>query len=399
MKPRTFHAQSDRQSNKDASNEGEGMRILITLLIVFLALSIDAGGQEPHTHATARLVQYLHTRSLRTGFSGAVLVTHNGEVLLREAFGYANRELKVPLTVDHIFRIGSLTKPITAAAVVLLAEKDKLKLDDSVCKYLRVCPEEWNEVALKHLLSQTSGIPDLFGDLESAPVRKTAEEIDRLLIERKSVPLKNKPGVTSSYSNFNYMLLGYVIETASGKYWEDYLIDSFFKPLGMKHTRYDDVWAIVEGRATGYGMHNGVESNIEYDDHSAFAAGGLRSTLDDLQAWHNTYIDDRIISREGREASTAPFRDHYGLGWQVLHLFGRRMYNHTGGIDGFSSHLAYYPDEDLLIIVLSNFEKEDSKATACDLAAIVLNSQPLPSGDAQWLKLPREERCKIDDNS
>ena len=190
------------------------------------------------------------------------------------------------------------------------------------------------------------------------------------------------------------MLLGYVIEAVSGQYWQDFLIERQFEPLGMADTRYDDVWEIVPGRARGYGVEGQEVVNIEYDDHSAYAAGGLRSTLGDLRTWHKAYVADHLIGSDLRQRATTSFLGNYGYGWQELELFGRGMYNHTGGIDGFVSHLAYYPSEELLIIVLNNRAREDAKATACDLAALAFEAEPAPTGDADWLDRLRSERCR-----
>ncbi len=337
---------------------------------------------------------YLQTRASETDFSGAILIAKGGVEVVREAYGLADRELGIPMASDFVFRIGSLTKPFTASAVLLLVDKRLARLDDSFCGFIDNCPRAWEAVTLHHLLSHTSGIPDLFGAIEEAPVQETAREIDRVLKEHWATELSSAPGATYAYSNFNYMLLGYIIEKVTGQFWEDFLIDAFFEPLAMHNTRYDDVWAIVPGRARGYRLREERVANIEYDDHSAYAAGGLRSSLKELHVWHKAYVDDRIISSALRERATTPVKGNYGYGWQVLSLFGRSMYNHTGGIDGFSSHLAYYPEEELLIIVLSNSEKEDSKSMACDLAALVFKESPTPTGNKEWLHRSRSERCR-----
>lgn len=347
------------------------------------------------TELTAsRIDTYLRTRAAETDFSGAVLVARGADTLAHVAFGLADRELGVPISTGSIFRIGSLTKPVTATAVLLLAEEGKLALEDSFCEFLRHCPRAWQGVLLRHLLGHTSGIPDLFGHLEEVPVQETVQEIDRLLTQSNVPGLNFKPGEDYSYSNFNYMLLGYVIEAASGQFWEEYLSGSMFTPLKMTDTGYDDVWAIVEGRARGYTLDASRMANIEYDDHAAYAAGGLRSTLRDLRHWHDAYVGDQLIGAPLRQVATRAGLGDYGYGWQVLELFDRQMYNHSGGIDGFSSHLAYYPEERVLIIVLSNNDREDAKATACDLASLTFNYDPSPTGTLRWFEQPRQDRCR-----
>ena len=340
------------------------------------------------------LVSYLETRRAETGFQGVVVIERADRTLLRRAFGYADLEYRIPLTPEHIFRIGSVTKPITAMAVLTLVESGRLELDEPICELLSSCPESWRGVTVRHLLSHTSGLPDLFGELPEAPVQETRAEIDRLLARIAADPLATAPGTEYAYSNFNYMLLGYAIEVASAELWADYLRSVFFEPLGMSDTGYDDVWEILPGRATGYASGDAGLVNVEYEDHSAYAAGGLRSTADDLAAWLEALLAGGVIGGELLDQATRPYRANYGYGWQVLELFGRRMYNHTGGIEGFSAHVAVYPDEALRLVVLSNRADEDTKATACDLAAILFADQPLPKGDAAWLGTPRAERCR-----
>jgi len=338
--------------------------------------------------------EYLQTRTDQTEFSGGVLVKVGSSIVLREAYGFAERELSIRLTPDSIFRIGSLTKPFTATGILLLAERNQLSLNDSVCSFIDGCPKTWQSISIRNLLNHTSGIPDLFGHLDAVPVEDTVAEVTKLLRSLDSPELQSDPGEEYSYSNFNYVLLGCAIERYSDQRWEDFLISEMFGPLEMDNTLYDDVWALVSGRARGYTVSDNRVANIEYDDHAAYAAGGLRSTLDDLGNWHSAYIEDRIVSAKIRKLATSPGLGDYGLGWQALKMFGRSMYNHTGGIDGFASHLAYYPGEELLVIVLSNSDHEDTKATACDIAALILDSEPLPTGDAGWLETPRRERCR-----
>lgn len=369
-------------------------RVCFAALIIGCGLLVLSCATAPLRQPVQPLADYLLARFGQTGFSGAVWVEAKGSVVLKQAYGYADRELAVPLTVGSIFRIGSLTKPITATAILLLNDQGRLRLTDSVCKFLTGCPESWQPVTIRHLLNHTSGIPDLFGDLDSVPVEQTAREVDDVLNEISSLDPATTPGSQFRYSNFNYVLLGYVIEKVSGQFWEQFLIDNVFSPLSMSSTRYDNVWSLVPGRAHGYTVVNGRAANIEYDDHAAYAAGGLRSTLEDLVRWHRAYVGDELIERQTRIEATTPEFGNYGLGWQILSLFGRPMYNHSGGIDGFTSHLAYYPEDELLIVVLSNLDREDAKSTACDLAALYFSTEPAPSGDREWLSAPRNERCR-----
>ena len=327
------------------------------------------------------------------GFSGSVLVMHRGQQLLRNGYGLADRELTVPNTADGIFRIGSLTKPITSAALLHAVEAGHLALDDRLCLYLGRCPTEWDSVEVRHLLSHSSGIPDYFGSLARAPLLETTAEIDRLLEGLAAPALDFVPGSEYRYSNFNYMLAGYVLEEATKEDWQSYLLDNVLGPSGATDTAYDDAWEVVPGRVHGYEIRGDRVSPIQYNDHSAYAAGGLRSTVDDLARFHEALTGGSLIGEELLELSFSPGVGSYGLGWQIVEMLGRRARNHTGGIGGFASHIVYYPTEELLIVLLSNLEGEDVKGLACDLARIVLSAGAAPPSTVEWRRRATSQRC------
>jgi CubicO group peptidase (beta-lactamase class C family) len=311
---------------------------------------------------------YLDRRTAEP-FSGVILLSRNDTVLLERAYGFADADLGVSIRPDMRFGIGSLTKPITATAVLRLAERGRLRLTDSVCRYLSSCPLAWLPVTLHHLLSHTSGIPDLFNDLPAAPVDSTRAVIDAATIRHRGDTLTFQPGQRYAYSNFNYFLLGYALEVASAASWEAVLRREIFLPAKMHDTQYDDVWNILSGRVRGYTRVSGTLRHIRYRDHAAYAAGGLLSTARDLQRFDRALSTGEFISDSSYRMMTTPGLGDYGLGWQIVQVFGRALRNHTGGTNGFASHLSHY-DDGTTIIVLSNVETEPVKALACDLAAL-----------------------------
>lgn len=297
--------------------------------------------------------------------------------------GWADAELRVPNTPDLIYRIGSLTKPFTATAVMSLRDRGLLSLEDSVCRYVAHCPAGWSSVTIRTMLNHTSGIPDLFGELAAVPVVETRSEVDRVLERSGNLELRSQPGVRYAYSNFNYILLGYVIEVATGESYEAVLRRTVFESAQLRDTAYDDVWAIVPRRAVGYIDKNGQLRNTNYHDHAAFAAGGLHSTVDDLSRWGHAFFTGRLVAPATVKEMVTPGQGDYGLGWQTLTRFGRLMHNHSGGVTGFASHVAYYPQDDLLIVLLSNVEDDPVKNTAFDLAAIVFGVTPTTPGSTE----------------
>lgn len=338
---------------------------------------------------------YLSGVALSEGFSGVVLVAVGDRVILHEAHGVAEAEHGVAMRPDHVLRIGSLTKPLTASAALAAVEGGYLSLGTRLCDALPECPPEWTPVTLRDLLTHSSGIPDHFGELEAVPVDSTVSELRRVL---RALPvggaLAFEPGSEYAYSNFNYVLVGAMLEASVGEPWERVLARLVFEPIGLTTMAYDDVWAVVPNRARGY--HRDADlglRNIEYDDHAAYAAGGLMSSAEDLFRWSRAMLGGEIFSAELVEASLTPHRGDYGFGWQIRHFFGRRIFNHTGGIDGFSSHLAHYPDGAMTIIVLSNVENDSAILRACDLAARLFRLR----GDRETEReLTPRERCGVE---
>lgn len=345
-----------------------------------LLLLICGAGMRPQLmtaqNIAAAMDAHLSDRTASGYFSGAVLVSEHRRVLLRKGYGAADLERRVANTPETIFRIGSITKPVTAAAVLVLVDRGSLSLDDGVCSFVADCPQDWAGVTVRHLLTHTSGIPDLFTSVDDAPVRETRQAIDRTITTARAPNrpsgslLASQPGEEYSYSNFGYLLLGYIIEVVSDQPWEDFLRETVFEPAGMVHTAYDDVWEIVPGRARGYRVRRGALENTQYDDHSAYAAGGLRSTVDDLARFHEALTDGTLFSEELGRLALTPSKGSYGFGWQIRESFERPYYNHNGSITGFSSQISYYPDDELLIVILANLaNNENARALACDLAA------------------------------
>jgi CubicO group peptidase (beta-lactamase class C family) len=311
-----------------------------------------------------------------------VLVARDGKVFFERAYGFADAELGVQNAPPLRFPVGSLTKPLTATAVMRLVERSTLRLSDSVCAYLVQCPDAWRAVTLRTLLSHTSGIPDLFTELPAAPVESTRAVIDAAIAKHLQDTLRSRPGERYAYSNFGYFLLGYALEVVSRAPWETVLQTQVFAPAMMRETRYDDVWAVLPGRVRGYTRDHGALRNIPYHDHAAYAAGGLLSTARDLERFDLALSHGRIVADSTLREMTTPGLGDYGLGWQVITVFGRPMRNHTGSLDGFASHLAHY-DDGTTIIVLSNVESEPAKATACDIAALIFGLTPSSRREGQ----------------
>lgn len=332
-------------------------RILIALAVVFF-LTPPALGAPAYT---AQVDTMMRNYTEADRFSGVILVAKDGKPIFRKAYGLANREWNAPVTPETRFRLASITKQFTAAAILQLAEQGKVSLDDPVSKYYPAAPEAWAPITVKHLLTHSSGIPSytaiqgFFGG--PSRVDRTPEEIIALTRDK---PLEFKPGEKYAYNNTGYVLLGHVIAKASGQTYQAYLQDHIFTPLGLKDTGYDFSETIIPRRAAGYGLFGGKIGNAPYLAMSLpHAAGSLYSTADDLLAWQQALLAGKVISPA---SVTAMFTDQgfgYGYGQFIEVRDGKRFWNHAGGINGFVTMLALYPDDGLTIVVLSNFNSAD----------------------------------------
>ena len=219
-------------------------------------------------------------------FMGSVLVARDGKVVLDKAYGSANLEWNVPNTPTTKFRLGSITKQFTAASILLLEERGKLKIDDPVKKYMPDAPAAWDKITIFHLLTHTSGIPSFTGFPDYGSKEATPMTPEKLVALFRDKPLEFEPGEKWNYSNSGYVLLGYLIEKISGQSYQDFVQQNIFTPLGMKDSGYDSNSAIIAHRAAGYtpGSHGPMNSGFIHMS-IPFSAGALYSTAEDLLRW------------------------------------------------------------------------------------------------------------------
>ncbi|SFL02853.1 serine hydrolase [Methylorubrum salsuginis] len=304
--------------------------------------------------------------------SGTILVAKDGKPVFRQAYGLANREWNAKNTLDTHFRIGSLTKQFTAAAILQLVEAGKLSLDDPVSRFYPEAPKAWEAVRVRHLLNHTSGIINYTALPDYLPAISRIERPARALVELVSgEALLFPPGERVEYSNTNYLLLGLAIEFASGQPYARYLAEHVFSPLGLKDTGYDDATALLPRRAAGYRFGQGQWRNAAPMASSvAYAAGGLYSTVDDLLAWDEALFSGKVISEASRQKMFDDGGRGYGFGWYVGTAHGRTLWSHGGAVSGFLAMTDYYPGERLAVIVLANNENAPAQKMARELGAL-----------------------------
>ena len=366
------------------------IRKQLTGLAVALMCSLAAAAAAPTPASAERMDQvakfYVDTRQ----FMGAVLVAHGDHVLFSKAYGSANLEWEIPNTVDAKFRIGSVTKQFTAAAILLLAERGKLALHDPIGKYYAEAPAAWNAITLHHLLTHTSGIPNFtsFPDYDDTePLPTTPADI----VERfRDKPLEFTPGAQMRYSNSGYALLGVVVEKASGLGYAQFLDANIFEPLGMKASCYESNIALLPRRAAGYTPGPNGIGNASYVHMSVpYSAGALYSTVADLHRWTRGLFANKVISAASLAKMLTPAKDDYALGVAVSSTDIGRVVQHGGGINGFNSQLAYYPDSQVTVVALSNLNGGGASAIAQKLGQLAHGRPVVLQSERKTMKLPR----------
>jgi len=291
--------------------------------------------------------------------AAGVVVVRDGKVVLTKGYGAADMEGSTPANENTPFQIASVTKQFTAAAVLLLVEDGKLKLDDTLGKYVTDVPAKWSGVTIRQLLNQVSGIPNYTagGKLVKDKIY-TSSEILGLV---KDVPHRFEPGTKWEYSNTNYFLLGMVIEKASGKSYASFMHERIFRPLGMKSTTVNTRGLKIQNAAVGYELASGKWQRAKLDEPSQpFAAGAIVSTPVDMAKWAIAAGEGKLLKKTSWDEAwtSAKLADgksaDYGFGWRVA-KFGEASYlGHSGGISGFGSFIVRFPAENLAIVVLTN---------------------------------------------
>ena len=337
-------------------------RIGIALLLTAAGLAQDV----------SRMDQVVQSYVTSKAFMGSVLVARGHEILLSKGYGSANLEWNIPNSPATKFRLGSLTKQFTAASILLLEERGKLKTGDPVKKLMPDAPAAWDKITIYHLLTHTSGIPSFTGFPDYAAQEPFATTPEKLVARFRDKPLDFQPGEQWSYSNSGYVLLGYLIEKASGESYEKFVQENIFGPLGMKDSGYDSNSAIIPRRAAGYVPGKDGPVNAGFIHMSVpLSAGGLYSTTEDLLRWEEGLFGGKLLSAALLTRMTTPFKSDYACGVGVHTVNGHKVIDHGGGIEGFNTFLAYYPEDKLTVVALANLNGDAPEGIVTRLAALV----------------------------
>lgn len=361
--------------------------------LAFLLVVVPFSHASSQDARTAKMREYLVAAAELGRLSGSVLVAEGGTVLLDTAFGFANMELRVRNTPDTRFRVASVSKQFTAMAVVMLAEAGKLRIGDPISKYLDSVPPEWSAITIHQMLRHTSGISDYEGWFDGYDTQAYSDYMSqqnaaaRIARDAARRPLDFPPGTKFFYSNSAYILLGFLIEKASGMSYEDYVRTRILEPLGMTRSGQDHSRELLADRANGYRLrpgafpvawYNGMTAN---DYQNAYyqlmeppqADAGLVTTARDLYKWDQALYTERLVKKPMLDSIFTPGLQGYGYGWFISSNGPDGVtYSHSGGLPGFGCLIMRIPGHHRTIIFLGNIERLGP--TVNDLAAIMRGS-------------------------
>lgn len=323
-------------------------------------------------NTSTNLANYMQAQVEVNHFSGTVLVTKNGSVLLKKSYGLADYEWNVKNTIDTKFQLASVTKQFTAAGILLLVEKGKLSLNDHLSKFFPDYPKA-DSVTIHMLLSHSSGLAMGFKELATSTI-----SIDSAYSEIKKMPYEFSPGTKNAYSNIGYYLLGKIIEKVSGEPYAAFLRKNIFEKAGMKNTGVSNLDSIVLKKAKAYcRTENGFIHNPYINWGFNIGHDGVYSTVEDLALWDNALYGTTILSAEMKKLMFTSHNDgNWGYGFMINPFYnhGHQLIAHDGGFFGTMTSFNRYTDDKLFVTVLSNNESE-SYIIAYALSAIVFQKE------------------------
>jgi CubicO group peptidase (beta-lactamase class C family) len=303
----------------------------------------------------------------------SLLVIRNGVPVVRRSWGLADVEAHVAAAPETNYRLASVTKQFTAAAILLLAQDDKLFLSDRASKYLPSLPKSAQSITLHQLLTHTSGLID-YEDLMADTATAQVHDADVLKLIEGRDSLYFAPGTSYRYSNTGYSLLALIVERVSGKSFATFLHDRVFVPLGMSNTvAHQDGVDVVPHRAYGYTNRNASWVRKDQSTTSAVLGdGGIYSSIDDMAKWDAAQYDSRLLNEEWRRVAFTPHTPtdvagtSYGFGWRIT---GETLW-HSGETSGFRNVIVRYPARKLTVVILTNRDDPQPYQTALAIAKL-----------------------------
>ncbi|MDM9631491.1 serine hydrolase domain-containing protein [Robiginitalea aurantiaca] len=363
------------------------MRYILVLL--FLSVNLQAQAQD-----ISKLVNDYTNSYVKTGdFSGCILITKNDETIFENCYGFATQSFKVPNEINTRFKIGSVSKQFTAAAILILEQEGLLHTTDTLSKFF---PDHSNaeRMTIQQLLTHTAGIADIytvpnFNKLSGE--KKTISDLTKLVLDSE---LQFESGTQYEYSNGGYAILAQIIEKLSGSTYQDYLKENIFQPLKMTatgHNRYNEV---VPDLAVGYDPsgYSNVKITDFLDPELLKGSGSLYSTVQDLQLWIGSIKNRSLMSEESYEKFLENYGHNYGYGISVYESLEEPVFGHDGRVNGYIADYLHYEESDISVIILGNIQTGVADFFRRDIAAIVFNKEY----ESRAKSIPPEKDTKID---
>ena len=325
----------------------------VCAMTAVLALVSVLGSYEPcHGQTPADKIQELVNRYYEVGaFNGCILVAQDGEILYERAFGFADTGGEKELTLDHGFRLASVSKQLTAMAIMILEEQDQLSYEDTLAKFIPELP--YRDVTVRQMLTHTSGLPDYSSLMEDSwdvenkdsPERRIASNADVLQMLIDQAPsMVFEPGTNYEYSNTAYLLLATVVERVTSMRFQDFMSENVFAPVGMSNTYVNEPTGVLPDANRAKGLAKDESGIVEHDDHflnGVYGDGGIISTVRDMFKWDQALYTEKLVSKATLDEAFSHGklndgkRIDYGFGWSIIPTDGGVMVAHGGGWLGY----------------------------------------------------------------
>ena len=337
---------------------------MITALV--LLSSLQAVAQQTPIAATSAKVDSLMSFFVSDGGPGAaVIVIRDGKVLHQKGYGFADVDAKLPITTKTTFDLASVSKQFTAMAIMILAERGKLGYDDPLTKFFPEFPAYASKITVRHLLNHTSGLPDYMSVFREKPAGIGAEPTSREAVTMLAQITQPSfaPGERWEYSNSGYVVLGQIVEKASGMTFPEFLKTNVFEPLGMTTTIVSDqIKAPSANRAISYTpVAGGGFRNADYTPlNKIYGDGNVNTSVEDMFKWDQALYTDRLVKQSTLTEAFTPAKlnsgaaTQYGFGWQIATVNGLQVVAHGGSWAGFRTQITRVPSERFSVVVLSN---------------------------------------------
>jgi CubicO group peptidase (beta-lactamase class C family) len=356
------------------------MKIRVYFLSLFIVLQVFNSYSQTSQKQIQKIDSLFTSWNVSNHPGGSVLVSKDGKTIFSKSYGLANIEYNIPNTNNTLFNIGSISKQFTAMGIVLLEEQNKLSFDDNIRKYIPELPNFSEIITIRHLLHHTSGLRDLHGLLGLAGWRsgdlETNDDVYKIIKNQKE--LNFKPNEEFLYSNTGYILLAKIIENISQLKFDQWMKQNIFQPLGMKNTYVEtSLDNIVRNNATSYYLRKEFKRALEYWGY--YGSGNMHSTIEDVNIW----LQNFSTPLKGWESAfnkllttttlNNGFETNYGFGVRIEDYVGNKLIQHGGSVGGFRAIARTFPEEQLNIVILTNYSRSGIVSKANKISGIFLD--------------------------